>query len=375
MLGSLSSLTSATKWSSEWWLYFGLRIGIALVVALLVTVVGRRYVHHARRRAADSGDDVEGRRRRRTVTIASLVATTLTVIVWFTVLLSIMSWLGVSIGPLLASAGIAGVALGFGAQTLVRDTISGLFIFLEGQFDVGDAVDLQTTGGLVSGTVEGLTLRVTSIRQFDGTLSIVPNGSINVTSNKTRGWGRAIVDIRVALDEDADHVRDTLQELFDRLVQEQPFESALRKEPTVLGVMQTTDVAQVIRVIAETQPSKRAEVERAAARTHHHDDRREGHPGAPAARHIWSVRGGGEGPVARRALAPAAGTLSSDVRVHIRRANSKARWANTRIWPTVGSRPRSTLRYRSASRSSWKGRQAWARRRSRRCSPRSWTAS
>ncbi len=231
-------------------------------MALLVTVVGRRYVHHARRRAADSGDDVEGRRRRRTVTIASLVATTLTVIVWFTVLLSIMSWLGVSIGPLLASAGIAGVALGFGAQTLVRDTISGLFIFLEGQFDVGDAVDLQTTGGLVSGTVEGLTLRVTSIRQFDGTLSIVPNGSINVTSNKTRGWGRAIVDIRVALDEDADHVRDTLQELFDRLVHEQPFESALRKEPTVLGVMQTTDVAQVIRVIAETQPSKRAEVER-----------------------------------------------------------------------------------------------------------------
>ena len=263
MLGSSwTDLTTATKWSSDWWLYLGFRVGIALVIALLATVVGRRYVHHARRRAVDSGDDVEGRRRRRTVTVVSLIATTLAVIVWFTVLLSILSWVGVSIGPLLASAGIAGVALGFGAQTLVRDTISGLFIFLEGQFDVGDTVDLQTAGGPVSGTVEGLTLRVTSIRQFDGTLSIVPNGSINITSNKTRGWGRAIVDIRVALDEDADHVRDALQELFDRLVKEEPFVSALRKEPQVLGVMETTDIAQVIRVIAETQPSKRTVVER-----------------------------------------------------------------------------------------------------------------
>jgi small-conductance mechanosensitive channel len=259
---TFSSLADAKRWSGDWWLALGLRVGIALVIALLVTVVGRRYVHRARRRAAGSGDDVEGRRRRRTVTVVSLVAATLTVVVWFTILLSILSWLGVSIGPLLASAGIAGVALGFGAQTLVRDTISGLFIFLEGQFDVGDLVDLQTVGGAVSGTVEALTLRVTSIRQFDGTLSIVPNGSINITSNKTRGWGRAIVDIRVGLAEDADHVREVLQELFDRLVQEEPFEHALRKEPQVLGVTGTTDIAQVIRVVAETQPSDRAVVER-----------------------------------------------------------------------------------------------------------------
>jgi small-conductance mechanosensitive channel len=262
LANKFSSLSHADKWTGDWWLYLGFRVGIALVVALLVPVVGRRYVHRARRRADNSGDDVEGRRRRRTVTVVSLVAATLTVVVWFTVLLSLLSWLGVSIGPLLASAGIAGVALGFGAQTLVRDTISGLFIFLEGQFDVGDTVDLQTAGGLVSGTVEGLTLRITSVRQFDGTLSIVPNGSINITSNKTRGWGRAIVDVRVALDEDADHVRNALQELFDLLVKEEPFETDLRKEPQVLGVMETTDYAQVIRVIAETQPSKRAVIER-----------------------------------------------------------------------------------------------------------------
>src|SRR4029077_12131814 len=101
---------------------------------------------------------------RRQVTVASLAATTAIVIVWFVVLCSILTWMGVSIGALIASAGIAGVALGFGAQTLVRDTISGIFILLEGQFDVGDTVDLATEGGPVSGTIEGLTLRITSVR-------------------------------------------------------------------------------------------------------------------------------------------------------------------------------------------------------------------
>lgn len=250
------------KWTRDWWVSFCLGVGISLVIALVVTVVGRRFVRRARRRAQGAGDDIEGRHSRRAVTVVSLGATTLTVIVWFTVLITTLAWLGVSIGPLLASAGIAGVALGFGAQTLVRDTISGLFIFMEGQFDVGDAVELQSEGGPVSGTVEGLTLRVTSVRQFDGTLSIVPNGSIQITSNKTRGWGRAIVDIRIALDEDPDRVRASLQGLFDKIVHEDEFAGALRKEPQVLGVTQTTDTAQVIRVIAETQPTQRLKIER-----------------------------------------------------------------------------------------------------------------
>lgn len=160
------------------------------------------------------------------------------------------------------SAGIAGVALGFGAQTLVRDTISGLFIVLESQYDVGDVVDLETEGGLVSGTVEALSLRITSVRQFDGTLSMVPNGYIQIARNKTRGWGRAIVDVRVAVSEDAARVRVVLEELLEELSSEEPFESGLRKNPEVLGVVQVTDAAQVIRVVAETEPSRRWAIER-----------------------------------------------------------------------------------------------------------------
>ncbi len=253
---------SIADWTRHDWLSFGLRVSIGLVVALAISVFGRRYARRSRRRANASGEDVEGRKLRRTATVVSLVVATVAVIVWFTVILSILAGLGVSIEPLLASAGIAGVALGFGAQTLVRDTISGLFILLEGQFDVGDAVDLETEGGRVSGTVEGLTLRITSVRQFDGTLSVVPNGAIQVTSNKTRGWGRAIVDVRVAIGEDPERVREVLQSLFDALVEQEPFSSGLRKEPQVLGVTQTTDTAQVIRVIAETQPNQRYDIER-----------------------------------------------------------------------------------------------------------------
>ena len=154
------------------------------------------------------------------------------------------------------------MALGFGAQTLVKDTLAGLFIALEGQFDVGDVIDLQTEGGPVSGTVEGLTLRITSVRQYDGTLSIVPNGEIQVTSNKTRGWGRAIVDVRVALSEDPDRVRDVLEGLLHELAEEEPLQSWLREAPTVLGIVQLTDIAQVVRLVAQTTPGNRLDAER-----------------------------------------------------------------------------------------------------------------
>ena len=178
-------------------------------------------------------------------------------------ILIILTSLGVNLGPLLATAGIAGVALGFGAQTIVRDTLSGFFILAENQYDVGDTVELQTTAEPVSGTVEALTLRITMVRAYDGTLNIVPNGNIQVTSNRTRGWGRAIVDLRLSYDQDVDVVRDILNELFEEIRDVPPFDGALRDGPTVLGIVQLTDAAEILRVVAETVPSKRWEIERA----------------------------------------------------------------------------------------------------------------
>jgi moderate conductance mechanosensitive channel len=261
---TLAQLTeNADRYTSDWWRDLGIKLGLTVAIALVATFLLRTWVRRCERRAKDAADDsMEGPRRRRLATIAGLVSTTLQVLLWIVILFYVLAAFGVPLGPLFASAGVAGVALGFGAQTLVRDTLAGLFIALEGQFDVGDVIELQTEGGPVNGTIEGLTLRITSVREYDGTLSIVPNGSIQVTSNKTRGWGRAIVDVRVALTEDPDRVRESLEGLLEQLANEEPLKSWLREAPSVLGVVQLTDVAQVERVVAQTTPGNRLEAER-----------------------------------------------------------------------------------------------------------------
>lgn len=265
MFGTLAQET-IRRFSSEWWLSVGVALGLIAVFALLVNLIARRIVHRLDHRAEDEaeGSDRERlRRARRRATVAHLVLSTVQLVIWTIVVLIIVSSIGVNLGPLLATAGIAGVALGFGAQSIVRDTLAGFFILAENQYDVGDTVELQTSASPVSGTVEALTLRITTIRAFDGTLNIVPNGNIQVTSNKTRGWGRAIVDLRLAYDQDVERVRGILSELFDELQSAEPFAGALREGPEVLGVVQLTDAAQVLRVTAETIPAKRWIIERA----------------------------------------------------------------------------------------------------------------
>ena len=265
MFGSLAQET-IRRFSSEWWLSVGVALGLIAVFALLINLIARRFVHRLDRHAEDEaeGSDRERlRRARRRATVAHLVLSTVQLVIWTVVVLIIVSSIGVNLGPLLATAGIAGIALGFGAQAIVRDTLAGFFILAESQYDVGDTVELQTTVGPVAGTVEALTLRITMIRAFDGTLNIVPNGNIQVTSNKTRGWGRAIVDLRLAYDQDVERVRGILSELFDELQTAEPFEGALREGPEVLGIVQLTDAAQVLRVTAETIPAKRWVIERA----------------------------------------------------------------------------------------------------------------
>ncbi len=254
--------TEPTPFTVDWLQLHKWDLGVTLVVAIVLTILGRRWSRHHRKRARGGGDDAEGRRRRRVATVIGLLSGIVIVIAWFVFLLTLLKDLGVDITPIIASAGIVGIALGFGAQSIVRDSLSGLFIFIEGQYDVGDTVDLTTSAGTVSGTIETLSLRTTSVRQYDGTLSTVPNGLIEVTNNRTRGWGRAVVDVPVALDEDPEHVRSVLEELVDEVASQPPFEAWLRKPPQVLGVTQLTNVAQVMRVAVETEPSHRVDVER-----------------------------------------------------------------------------------------------------------------
>jgi moderate conductance mechanosensitive channel len=248
--------------SKEWLLNEGVVIGIALLIGIILSVVARLVVRRLQRKL-DGTPNLTGEvSLRRTATVTHSLLNFFRVVIWTVVLLIVIDQFGVSLAPLLATAGIAGVALGFGAQSLVRDGLSGFFILLENQFDVGDTIEAQTVAGPIAGRVEAFTMRVTSLRAFDGTLHIIPNGNIQVVSNKTRGWARAIVDVRLANDEDVERVRGVLDELFADFREQDAFKDSLMSGPDVLGVERLADTAIVIRVVAETLPSRRFDVER-----------------------------------------------------------------------------------------------------------------
>jgi small-conductance mechanosensitive channel len=246
----------------DWFFAHGLKILIIVAVAVIVTFAARVAVNRFRRRLEGSASITQELNLQRATTLTGALSTALIVVIWALAILMALGELGQNIAPLLASAGVAGVALGFGAQSLVKDTLSGFFILLENQFGVGDNLEVQTPSNKVAGRVESLTLRVTSIRAFDGSLHFVPNGNIVVASNRSKGWARAIIDVRTAYDEDVEHLRSVLEELFEELKGDRTLSEWIHEAPSVLGVERMGHDALVMRVIADTRPSKVMDVER-----------------------------------------------------------------------------------------------------------------
>ena len=247
---------------AEWMEVHGVPILAIFIVAIAVTLVARLLVRRFQRKLEGSPSVTQVVNLQRATTLTHALSATTIVVIWTLAALMVLDELSVNLAPLLASAGVVGVALGFGAQSVVRDTLSGFFILLENQFGVGDVVEMQTTANPVAGRIEALTLRVTSLRAFDGTLHIVPNGNIQVVSNKSKGWARAIVDVRVGYDQDVNEVREVLEDLFDELRRDRSLQDWVRDGPSVLGIERMADIAQEIRITAETRPSKRLDVER-----------------------------------------------------------------------------------------------------------------
>lgn len=246
----------------RWFDDHGVTIIATILVAIIVTIVVQILVRRFRRRLEGSPSITQELNLQRIATLTGALSTASVVAIWTVSILVILGNLNVSLGPLLASAGVAGVALGFGAQSLVRDTLSGFFILLENQFGVGDSVEVRTTADPVLGRIEWFTLRATALRAYDGTLHVVPNGNIQVVSNKSRGWARAIVDTRFAYGQDPEQVRLLLDELFAELREDPQLLEWVKDGPVVLGVDSTSDIGVVIRTVAETVPSRRFDVER-----------------------------------------------------------------------------------------------------------------
>jgi small conductance mechanosensitive channel len=266
MEGVLAQLAQETQEAvrdfSDWMHQYGYGVLAFVGAAVVLTIVLSYLVRRFRRKLEGSPSVTQELNLQRIATLTSALSTTGIVVVWVVTIMLILGVFEVPLAPLFASAGVAGVALGFGAQSIVKDTLSGFFILLENQFGVGDVIELQTTAQPVNGKVEQLTLRVTALRAFDGTLHTVPNGNIQLVSNRSRGWARAIVDVRIAFGEDLERLRGILEDLFEEIRADPALEDWIHEGPSVLGVDAMSDYAQVIRVIADTRPSKRYDAER-----------------------------------------------------------------------------------------------------------------
>jgi small conductance mechanosensitive channel len=198
------------------------------------------------------------RRHQRAGALSGVLKSIVTMVVVIVVTTLILSEFGVNVAPIIASAGIIGIALGFGAQSLVRDILSGIFIFAEDQYGVGDIVDL----GEAIGTVEAVTLRTTRLRGIDGTVWYVPNGEILRVGNKSQNWSRAVVDVDVAYAEDLDRVQVVLLEVARSLIGDDEYGALLAEEPEVTGVENLAADGITLRVMTKTMPLQNWVVQR-----------------------------------------------------------------------------------------------------------------
>ncbi len=203
-------------------------------------------------------DEAKGEAEKRAKTLTQIVRHITRVAIGIVAIITVLGQLGLQIGPIVASVGIVGLAVGFGAPSLVKAVISGFFLLLENHYRVGDVV--RTAG--VGGRVESVTLRVTTLRDLHGRVHVIPNGQIDTLTNFTKHWSRAVLDINVAYKEDVDEVMTVLEEVAEELQQDKDFKDLIMEPLNILGVEDFSDSAVVIRMFFKTQPFKQWDVAR-----------------------------------------------------------------------------------------------------------------
>ncbi|MGD0263671.1 MAG: mechanosensitive ion channel family protein [Candidatus Methylomirabilota bacterium] len=241
-----------------WFKTSGLRIGVIAAGSILLIRFLRAVADRIPRLMPAGQELVVTEREKRAHTVASLLRTVGTTLVVIVAAMMAFREIGLDIMPLIAGAGVAGLAIGFGAQSLIKDVIAGFFILLEDQFHVGDVI--QAAG--VSGQVEQMTLRMTIVRDLQGTVHFIPNGEIKVASNLTKQWSRAVLEISVRYEEDVDRVIAVLTEVGRSLADDEVFGKMVLEPPQVLGVEGLTDSQVTIRILTKTLPLKQWEVAR-----------------------------------------------------------------------------------------------------------------
>ncbi len=236
--------------------------GVRILIIILASLLGY-YLLRVISRYLERLVEVEeyatiNEREQRLKTLTTILRDASLVLITAVAAVMILSEVGLDVSPIIAGAGIAGLAIGFGAQTLVKDIISGFFILLENQFTIGDVI----SAGGISGGVEKMTLRATFVRDLEGTLHIIPNGEMRILSNKTRGWARAVIDVGIAYKEDVERVSATLERIGQEIWQDEGYRPLLLEEPAVSGVEELGDSAMTLRIMVKTQPGKQWEISR-----------------------------------------------------------------------------------------------------------------
>lgn len=264
--------TDAASWvEANWstWLTAGLRIVLILVIALVLRTLIRRTLTRLIARMNRSVQAVEGtalggllvnaeRRRQRSEAIGSVLRSVTSFLVLGTAALMVLGALNINLAPLLASAGVAGVALGFGARNLVTDFLSGVFMILEDQYGVGDTID----AGVASGEVIEVGLRVTKLRGEGGEIWYVRNGEVKRIGNLSQGWATAGVDVLVRPTEDLERIRSIVTGVAENMSKDDPWNERLWGPVEVLGLDSVLLDSMTVRLTAKTMPGQAPRVER-----------------------------------------------------------------------------------------------------------------
>lgn len=265
--------------SADFWLDKPLRIVLIIVGAMILRLVlgiairhitdqvakGTRYrivpakdPHTQATQYVPDNLQSNSRQSQRAKTVGSVLRSVSAIVIWTVAIVMIISELGFNIAPVIASAGIAGVALSFGAQSLVKDFLSGIFIVAEDQLGIGDVVDL----GEAAGTVEAVGLRTTQVRDVNGTLWHVRNGEILRVGNSSQGWARTNIDLPVPYDSDIEEISEILLQAAHRALSNPDIKRSIMGEPEVLGVESVTGESLTLRISVKTAPSEQWAVAR-----------------------------------------------------------------------------------------------------------------
>ena len=253
-------LDPAALLEADFWFGLGgtlLRVALVVAVALVAIALVRRLKN--RWVASVRDRPTLDKRRQRVLTVADLLGSVAKYVIWALAIASVLDVIGVPIGPLLAGAGIAGLAIGFGAQTLVKDVISGLFLLFDDTLGVGDLIRF----GDVTGTVEYVGLRLIKVRKFDGELVMVPAGELRTFGNKSIGYARAIVDVPVSYEQDLERVLETLDAIATEWASDEEHQALMVGDgPEVQAVMGLADSAAQARIIVQVRPGEQFAIER-----------------------------------------------------------------------------------------------------------------